>query len=123
MLRNLFPGSKVLIVTRGFRALHLSGYSQEVKRGSVLGVKARYEALRRARRELPAQDGVDRRAYRHRDFDYVIALYREAFGRDDVIILPSLDDGAARALFPDGWTTHAPYLRTVAQPGAQSAAS
>ena len=88
VLRNLFPGSKVLIVTRGFRALHLSGYSQEVKRGSVLGVKARYEALRRARRELPAQDGVDRRAYRHRDFDYVIALYREAFGRDDVIILP-----------------------------------
>ncbi|WP_277982538.1 peroxiredoxin [Sphingomonas faeni] len=41
----------------------------------------------------------------------------------DVIILPSLDDGAARALFPDGWTTHAPYLRTVAQPGAHSAAS
>jgi len=41
----------------------------------------------------------------------------------DVIILPSLDDGAARTLFPNGWTTHAPYLRTIAQPGAQSAAS
>lgn len=36
---------------------------------------------------------------------------------DDVIIAPSLDDTAARALFPAGWTTHTPYLRTVAQPG------
>jgi alkyl hydroperoxide reductase subunit AhpC len=35
---------------------------------------------------------------------------------EDVIIVPSLDDEAARALFPDGWTTHKPYLRTVAQP-------
>jgi alkyl hydroperoxide reductase subunit AhpC len=37
---------------------------------------------------------------------------------DDVIIVPSVDDEAARALFPEGWTTHKPYLRTVKQPGA-----
>ncbi len=36
---------------------------------------------------------------------------------EDVIILPSLTDAAASALFPHGWTTHTPYLRTVAQPG------
>lgn len=42
---------------------------------------------------------------------------------DDVIILPSVDDAAARALFPAGWTTHAPYLRTVAQPEGLSASS
>jgi alkyl hydroperoxide reductase subunit AhpC len=35
---------------------------------------------------------------------------------DDVIIVPSLDDDAARKLFPDGWTTQKPYLRTVRQP-------
>jgi alkyl hydroperoxide reductase subunit AhpC len=35
---------------------------------------------------------------------------------DDVIILPSVSDGEASALFPDGWTTHRSYLRTVAQP-------
>jgi alkyl hydroperoxide reductase subunit AhpC len=35
---------------------------------------------------------------------------------DDVIIVPSLDDDAARKLFPQGWTTHKPYLRTVRQP-------
>ena len=35
---------------------------------------------------------------------------------DDVIILPSVDDAAARKLFPEGWLTVKPYLRTVAQP-------
>jgi thioredoxin-dependent peroxiredoxin len=40
---------------------------------------------------------------------------------DDVIIVPSVNDEAARTLFPDGWTTHKPYLRTVAQPGKTQA--
>ncbi|MEG8040291.1 peroxiredoxin [Sphingomonas sp. LR60] len=35
---------------------------------------------------------------------------------DDVIIVPSVDDEAARALFPDGWQAPLPYLRTVRQP-------
>lgn len=35
---------------------------------------------------------------------------------DDVIILPSVDDEAARELFPEGWLTVKPYLRTVTQP-------
>ncbi|WP_294334718.1 peroxiredoxin [uncultured Sphingomonas sp.] len=35
---------------------------------------------------------------------------------DDVILLPSLDTAAAKALFPAGWTEHTPYLRTVPQP-------
>ena len=35
---------------------------------------------------------------------------------DDVIILPSVTDEAARTLFPEGWLTVKPYLRTVAQP-------
>lgn len=36
---------------------------------------------------------------------------------EDVIIVPSVNDEAAKALFPEGWTTHKPYLRTVRQPG------
>ena len=35
---------------------------------------------------------------------------------DDVIIVPSLNDDAAKAKFPDGWKTLKPYLRMVAQP-------
>ncbi len=36
---------------------------------------------------------------------------------DDVIIVPSLSDEAAKTLFPDGWVTRKPYLRLVPQPG------
>lgn len=35
---------------------------------------------------------------------------------DDVIIVPSVDDETARALFPQGWTTLKPYLRVVSHP-------
>ena len=38
---------------------------------------------------------------------------------DDVIIVPAVSDEAAKALFPDGWTTIRPYLRTVAQPAGE----
>ncbi|HLL83352.1 MAG TPA: hypothetical protein VK420_11895 [Longimicrobium sp.] len=82
VLKTLFPGSRVLIVTRGHRALLLSGYSQEVRGGAVLGAKARYNAMRKA------TPGPLPREYRHRDYDFVIGLYREAFGHDNVIVLP-----------------------------------
>lgn len=36
---------------------------------------------------------------------------------DDVIIAPSVNDEAARDLFPAGWKTLKPYLRMVPQPG------
>ncbi|HEY4180452.1 MAG TPA: peroxiredoxin [Kofleriaceae bacterium] len=34
----------------------------------------------------------------------------------DVIIVPSVNDEAAKPLFPDGWKTVKPYLRLVPQP-------
>jgi alkyl hydroperoxide reductase subunit AhpC len=37
---------------------------------------------------------------------------------EDVIIVPSVSDADARTLFPDGFVTVKPYLRTVRQPGA-----
>ena len=35
----------------------------------------------------------------------------------DVIIVPAVSDEDAKTLFPAGWTTHKPYLRTTKQPG------
>jgi hypothetical protein len=35
---------------------------------------------------------------------------------DDVIIVPSLSDEAAKEKFPGGWKTVKPYLRIVGQP-------
>ncbi len=37
---------------------------------------------------------------------------------EDVIIAPSVSDEDARSLFPEGFKTVKPYLRTVRQPGA-----
>lgn len=36
---------------------------------------------------------------------------------EDVIIVPSVSDEAAKAKFPGGWKTLKPYLRVVPQPG------
>lgn len=36
---------------------------------------------------------------------------------EDVIIVPSVDDEAAKALFPQGWRAQKPYLRIVGHPG------
>ncbi len=38
---------------------------------------------------------------------------------DDVIIAPSVNDEAAKGLFPGGWKTLKPYLRMVKQPVAK----
>jgi alkyl hydroperoxide reductase subunit AhpC len=35
---------------------------------------------------------------------------------EDVIIVPAVDDAAAKDLFPQGWTEVKPYLRTVKLP-------
>jgi hypothetical protein len=48
----------------------------------VLGVEARYASLRAA--AAPAQGW----APHPRDYDYLIGLYREAFGHDEVVVLP-----------------------------------
>ncbi len=40
---------------------------------------------------------------------------------DDVIIVPSVSDEAAKEKFPEGWKTVKPYLRVVRQPGTASA--
>ena len=35
---------------------------------------------------------------------------------EDVIIVPSVSDEEAKEMFPSGWNTIKPYLRTVKQP-------
>jgi alkyl hydroperoxide reductase subunit AhpC len=42
---------------------------------------------------------------------------------DDVIIVPALNDEAAKEKFPGGWKTLKPYLRVVPQPNKQAKAA
>jgi hypothetical protein len=71
-LAALFPAASVLIVTRGFRSMLLSSYSQYVRTGGTLdfagfcatGLEAVW------------------------DYDRLIALYEAAFGPENVLVLP-----------------------------------
>jgi alkyl hydroperoxide reductase subunit AhpC len=49
--------------------------------------------------------------------DHQVATPADWQKGDDVIIVPSLSDEAAKQKFPQGWETKKPYLRMVAQPG------
>lgn len=80
VLRSLYPGSRILIVTRGFRGLIMSGYSQYVRAGGLLRTsKSLAEDVR-----ADALGFVDE----YFDFDYLIRLYGEAFGEENVLVLP-----------------------------------
>ena len=74
MLRALAGDATVLVVTRGFRGAMVSGYSQYLKSGG-----------RVAARRLRPDPAVIAEAL---DYDAVVALYEETFGRDRVIVLP-----------------------------------
>ena len=76
-LAALFPRARILLVTRGFRSMLLSGYSQYVRSGGgrdfhVFG---------------PPDPAAAERGRQAWDYDAVIGLYRAAFG-DRLIVLP-----------------------------------
>jgi hypothetical protein len=84
-LAALFPNAHILIVTRGFRSVILSGYSQYVRTG---GDQSLASVCTMAG---PQGQGVW-------NYDYLIRLYRRAFGETKVIVLPYellRDDAAA----------------------------
>ena len=73
-LATLFPGASVLIVTRGFRSMILSSYSQYVRSG---GTRSFAELMNH-----------DRGADHPWNYDATIAHYRARFGAANVIVLP-----------------------------------
>lgn len=82
-LAELFPGAEILVVTRGFKSMIMSSYSQYVRSG---GAKSLEELVADAQRENPW------------GYDALIGMYRERFGRDKVMVLPweLLRDSAER---------------------------
>lgn len=71
ILKSIFPNASILIVTRGFKSLVMSGYSQYVRTG---GLDSLENLLK-----LEGNGGIN--------YDNLIALYRKAFG-DRVTVLP-----------------------------------
>lgn len=89
LLKGLFPGSRVLIVTRGFKGMILSAYSQSVRMGARLHLAGMC-------RELAEHLQNDDQHYF--DYDYLIRIYGEAFGEENLIVMPYelLSDDEAR---------------------------
>lgn len=79
ILKSLYPSSRILLVTRGFKGMILSGYSQFVRMGGRLHLN---EMCRQLTEHLHEE------SISFYDFDALIRLYREAFGEENLIILP-----------------------------------
>lgn len=75
LLRHLFPQATVLIVTRGFASVIGSAYAQYVRAGGRLD----FPELQRATQDLMVDFW---------NYDYLVDLYREAFGSGNVVVLP-----------------------------------
>jgi hypothetical protein len=81
-LRAMFGDATILIVTRGFRGIMASAYSQTLRWGPALSV----EELVALYQEDPAFGGV--RAADTLNYDAAIRLYMDTFGADNVMVLP-----------------------------------
>jgi hypothetical protein len=88
MLAALFPNAHVLIVTRGFRGMILSSYSQYIRSGGT-------ESLEALCTLAGTEAGANLAPW---NYDFLIGLYRRAFGDAKVIVMPYellRDDAAA----------------------------
>jgi len=73
LLAALFPNAHVLIVTRGFRSMIFSSFSQYVRSGAG----------------VPLEEFVTHPLIgRPWDYDRVIGMYRGAFGAEKVVVMP-----------------------------------
>ncbi|MEP6571903.1 MAG: hypothetical protein ABJD11_04380 [Gemmatimonadota bacterium] len=78
LLAGLFPASRVLLVTRGFRSMIVSSYSEMLRSGAGIDFPDFCAVIRDAMLAVDAPW----------DYDDVIRLYRNAFGADRVTVLP-----------------------------------
>lgn len=74
-LKELFPRAKILIVTRGFRDVLMSSYSQFIRGGG----KTFFSEFCKS-----AEQNVDF----FYNYNYLIGLYLQNFGKENVIVLP-----------------------------------
>jgi len=78
ILAELFPAATILLVTRGFRSVLLSGFSEYVRDGGDRDFSVLLER---------GSGSGEQRGEHAWHYDYLIGLYRAAFG-DRLIVLP-----------------------------------
>jgi hypothetical protein len=72
-LKCLYPNGKILIVTRGFKGFFLSLYSEYARCGGILD----FPKMCKGVLEMDLLD-----------FDYLIRLYEDNFGKENLIVIP-----------------------------------
>jgi hypothetical protein len=72
-LSSLFPNATILVITRGFRSMAMSSYSQYLRTGGQLTLP---DLIGTAQQERPWH------------YDRLIALYRQKYGAERVIVMP-----------------------------------
>lgn len=103
LLAGLAPGAHVLIVTRGFRSMILSSYSQYARSGGTRSLESLFE-------------GEVDDPWR---YDRIAGLYREAFGDERVLVLPQellRDDPAGFRGAIEAWLGIDPHPLPAGQP-------
>lgn len=83
-LKNLYPHGKILLITRGFKGVVMSGYSQYLKVGGVLDINGFFER-NFSWMKNQADNHIEGTEL---NFSFIVETYEEAFGRDNVIVLP-----------------------------------
>ncbi len=76
-LKDIYPGSRILLITRGFRGFIISGYSQYLRVGGNLSFSGLLQSSDQATKEQMAVD-----------YNYIYKLYADAFGEENLIVLP-----------------------------------
>lgn len=84
VLRCLYPNAKILFVTRGFKGIIMSGYSQYTRAGGIQNFQQYVEIIRSY-----MQTQTDKSNYGEEiDYTYIANIYEEAFGKENLIVLP-----------------------------------
>lgn len=78
-LKNLFPSSQILLITRGFNKVLRSAFSQYIRCGGVMCWETLYEKYF----ELDFQATSELF-----DYSFIYKLYAEAFGEENLIVVP-----------------------------------
>ena len=79
LLKCLYPNSRILITTRGFKGVLVSRYSQFVRAGGRVHPSEKHRNYNEQFRQSHKH---------HHNYNELIEMYAEAFGEENLIVLP-----------------------------------
>lgn len=84
ILKCLYPNAKILFVTRGFKGLLMSSYSQYIRAGGIQSFDDFADVCRSAMKTQTDKNYNDEEV----DFTLIANIYEEEFGKENMIVLP-----------------------------------